>query len=320
MHKSLPDKTKQFFFVLIKLSIVVGAFYFIYHKLLNNDGLNFNDFWQFLNDSNLLSIKNVLILIGLSIFNWFFEITKWRYLVSKIKTLSFSEALAQSLGSLTASLFTPNRIGEYGAKAIYYSKPYRKRILFVNLISNIMQMGITVILGSIGFLFYYNSYNININYINISRTVLIIIILLVLSIFVLKQTKHKTKGLCIKKTRAFIADLGLNYLIIGLSLSLLRYAIFSFQFYFILSLFNVPLHYWDAMTIITTLYFLASIIPSISILDIVIKGSIAIYLFGLAGITELPVLSCVLLMWLLNFALPSIIGSYFVLNFNLPKN
>ena len=37
MIYSLPYKTKQFFFVLIKLSIVVGAFYFIYQKLANNE-------------------------------------------------------------------------------------------------------------------------------------------------------------------------------------------------------------------------------------------------------------------------------------------
>ncbi|AUC74374.1 lysylphosphatidylglycerol synthase domain-containing protein [Olleya sp. Bg11-27] len=319
MHKSLPDKTKQFFFVLIKLSIVVGAFYFIYHKLLNNDSLNFNQFWRFLNDTKLFSVKNSLFLVGLSVLNWFFEITKWRYLVSKARTLSFLEATAQSLGSLTASLFTPNRIGEYGAKAIYYLKPLRKRILLINLISNMMQMGITVILGSIGFLFYYKTYEININYFKLSRGLLILIALVTLVSIGITQSKYKIKGFSLIKIYDFTYNLGIKYLTIGLLLSLVRYVIFSFQFYFILSLFNVPLHYWDAMIIITTLYLLASIIPSITIFDVLIKGSVAIYLFSLADITALPILSCVLLMWLLNFALPSIVGSYFVLNFNLPK-
>ena len=94
----------------------------------------------------------------------------------------------------------------------------------------------------------------------------------------------------------------------------------KYQFYFILSLLGVDLHYFDAMILITSMYLLASIIPSISLFDVVIKGSVALYIFGLAGINQLPILSCVLLMWLLNFALPSVFGSYYVLNFNVLKS
>ena len=319
MHSSLPYKTKQFFFVLIKLSIVVGAFYFIYHKLTTNDTLDFNSFYQFLKDNKVFSIKNVALLVFFSGLNWFFEIVKWRFLVSKFKTLTFFEALEQSLGSLTASLFTPNRIGEYGAKAIYYSKPYRKRILLSNLIGNLMQMTITVVLGGIGFAFYYKTYPISIDFFKISRGILIILSVVILSIIGIKKTKYKIKGFSIQKIKDYIATLGTNYIALGLFLSLLRYAIFSFQFYFILTLLGIHLSYTEAMVIITSLYLLASIIPTISIFDVVIKGSLAIYLFEAANITELPVLSCILLMWLLNFALPSLFGSYFVLNFKLSK-
>ena len=319
MHSSLPYKTKQFFFVLIKLSIVVGAFYFIYHKLTSTDSLDVNGFFQFLKDNKVFSIKNSVLLVFLSSLNWFIEIIKWRFLVSKLKALTFFEALEQSLGSLTASLFTPNRIGEYGAKAIYYSKPYRKRILLTNLIGNLMQMTITVVLGGIGFAFYYKTYPISIDFFKISRGILIILSVAILSIIGIKKTKYKIKGFSIKKIKDYLATLGTNYITLGLCLSFLRYVVFSFQFYYILILFGITLSYPESMVIITSLYLLASIIPTISIFDVVIKGSLAIYLFGAANVTELPVLSCILLMWLLNFALPSVFGSYYVLNFNLSK-
>jgi len=316
MHSNLPYKTKQFFFVLIKLSIVVGAFYFIYQKLLYNDTLNFSHFIHFLNQNKLFSLKNIVILSFLSGLNWFIEIIKWRFLVSKLKVLSVFEASEQSLGALTASLLTPNRIGEYGAKAIYYPKAHRKRILLINLISNMMQMGITVILGVIGFILYHNTYDTTIDFIKISRGLLIVITIIMITLFVLKQSKYKIKGFSIQKITNYIKTLGLPYITIGLVLSLLRYIIFSFQFYYILILLGIEISYPNAMVIITTLYLLASIIPTISIFDVVIKGSVAIYLFGFANIAELPVLSCALIMWCLNFALPSLIGSYFVLRFN----
>ncbi|MGB6269877.1 MAG: lysylphosphatidylglycerol synthase domain-containing protein [Olleya sp.] len=319
MYSNLPYKTKQFFFVLIKLSIVVGAFYFIYQKLLNNDTLDFDYFISFLTENELFSTKNIISLLVLTIFNWFFEIIKWRFLVSKLKRLSVLEATQQSLGALTASLFTPNRIGEYGAKVIYYSKPQQKRILLLNLISNMMQMSITVILGVIGFILFYKNYDITIDYFKLSRGLIIVFVVAMFAFFGMRQNKYQIKGFPIEKIRDFVSNLGATYLVIGLFLSLLRYSIFSFQFYFILTLFGVELSYFEAMIIITSMYLFTSIIPTISIFDVVIKGSVAVYLFGFATINELTILSVILLMWLLNFALPSVFGSYYVLNFNLSK-
>ena len=120
LHNAFSYKTKQFFFVLIKLSIVVGAFYFIYNKLVNNASLDFLDFVTFLNENNVFLTKNIVFLLFLSSFNWFLEILKWQKLASFCKKTNFKEAAIQSLASLTVSLITPNRIGEYGAKALYF--------------------------------------------------------------------------------------------------------------------------------------------------------------------------------------------------------
>ncbi len=319
MYRSLPYKTKQFFFVLIKLSIVVGAFYFIYQKLLNNDSLDFSRFLQLLNENDSFSTKNIIFLIILSCCNWFFEIKKWQYLVSTVKNISFSQALEQSLGALTASLLTPNRIGEYGAKAVYYAKQHRKRIMLINLISNMMQMSVTVILGCIGFVIFYTSYDLNLNHFKISKGLIIIGVISLLSLVGLRQTKYRIKGILIEKVKTFIKKLGVKPFLIGMCYALIRYAIFSFQFYLLLTLFNIELTYLAAMPIITSMYLMASIIPTISVFDVVIKGSIAVYLFGFVGINELTILSIILLMWLLNFALPSVFGSYYVLHFNFVK-
>ena len=319
MHNALSYKTKQFFFVLIKLSIVVGAFYFIYNKLVNNGSLDFSEFITYLNENNVFSTKNILFLLFLSIFNWFLEILKWQRLVSFIKKITFFEALQQSLGSLTASLFTPNRIGEYGAKAIYFAKQYRKRILLLNLIGNMMQMAVTVIFGIIGFFLFVQHYPIEISTHRVSRFFIIIFVVLGLSLFGIKQKKYKIKGFSIEKVKQFIKDLPFKISGITFSLSVLRYLVFSFQFFFLLQLFGVELAYFEAMIIITSMYLLASIIPTIFIFDVVIKGSVAVYLFSFADVNEFTILCIITIMWLLNFVLPSIFGSYYVLNFNFDK-
>ena len=100
MLYNIPYKTKQFFFVLIKLSIVVGAFYFIYSKLTENGQLQLSDFIAFLKENKTFSTKNIIFLVILSGFNWFFEILKWKTLVKTIKSISF-RAKPWRLNSIT---------------------------------------------------------------------------------------------------------------------------------------------------------------------------------------------------------------------------
>lgn len=320
MNLSLHYKTKQFFFVLIKLSIVVGAFYFIYKKLTNNDSLDFAIFIQFLENHSIFSTKSFIFIIILSIFNWFFEISKWRLLVSSIKKISFINALEQSLGSLTASLFTPNRIGEYGAKAIYFNKPLRKRILLLNLIGNLMQMSITLIIGTIGVSLLINQYSIGVDYYKASAIPISIVVLIAIFIFALTQKKYKIENVSFENIKQFIKNLPISFTLLGFFYSLIRYLIFSFQFYFLLQLLGVDISYLNAMIVISTMYLLTSLIPSIFIFDVIIKGSVAVYLFSLLGIDELTVLCVVTLMWILNFVIPSLFGSFYVLNFKFPED
>ncbi|WP_414731541.1 lysylphosphatidylglycerol synthase domain-containing protein [Winogradskyella sp.] len=319
MLYNVPYKTKQFFFVLIKLSIVIGAFYFIYSKLAENENLKFSDFVAFLRENDTFSLKNIIFLLILSAFNWFFEILKWQFLVKTIKNISFRDALEQSLGGLTASLITPNRIGEYGAKAAYFAKPFRKRIVLLNLLGNMAQMTITTVLGSIGSIVFVSRYQIEVDYYKVTRFVFLLIIISAFAFFGIKYTKFSIKGYSINRIFEHVKSISLLVHASNLLLSLVRYLIFSFQFYYLLTIFGVEVDYTKAMVLITSMYFLASIVPSVSIFDVVIKGSVAVFLFGYVQVNELTILSIITIMWLLNFATPSLFGSYSILNFKLPK-
>lgn len=316
MTRAVPYKTKQFFFVLIKLSIVFGAVYFIYNRLTNNNQLDFSYFIKFVSKSTVFSFKNIVFMLFLTCFNWFFEILKWKNLASLVKKTSFKDASDQSLGALTASLFTPNRIGEYGAKAIYFSKSLRKRILLLNLLGNMSQMIATLLFGSVGFTFFFLQYDIEIPPFKVSRFLIVIVTIIGFSIFGLRQNRYSIKGFSIDKIISFVKNIPLETHLKNMLFAILRYVIFSFQFFFLLKVFGIDISYWGAMVAITSMYLLASVIPTIFIFDVVIKGSVAVYLFSFLGISELLILSVVTIMWLFNFVLPSVIGSYYVLNFN----
>lgn len=319
MIVSLPYKTKQFFVVLIKLSIVVGAFYFIYHKLMTNTELEFKRFWMYLHQNDVFSTKNVLFLLLLTIFNWFFEVLKWKALVGSMISISFKNASEQSLGALTASLLTPNRIGEYGAKALYYQKPMRKKIMLLNLIGNMTQMTTTLFFGYVGFFFFALNYSLDSELVKLCLSILALTIILLAVFYYLKKIQFQIKGFSLDKIQSFIKGISTDIKLKASIFSVIRYLIFSFQFYHLLQIFGVDLNYLEAMTVISTMYLLSSIIPSIFIFDVIVKGSVAVYLFSMVGVNDLTVLCIVTLMWLLNFVVPSVFGSYYVLNFNLPK-
>ncbi|WP_298237735.1 hypothetical protein [uncultured Algibacter sp.] len=320
MQNALLYKSKQFFLVLVKMSIVVCAFYFIIHKLKTNTQLDFSIFTDFLFKNDDFSLKNIGFLLFLTIFNWFFEILKWQHLTFIVKKITFFEALEQCLGSLTASLFTPNRVGEYGAKAMYYRTGYRKQIVLLNLIGNIMQMATTSIFGVIGLILFAYHYELLINHTNIIILVAGVLLTGIIIRFFINKLSFTIRGYSLKKIIDYILNLSRDYLFKAFTFSIARYIIFSFQFYFLLLIFKVNLDYFDAMVPITTMYLLASIIPSIFILDVIIKGSVAVYLFAYLGVNELIILSIITIMWLLNFVLPSVFGSYYVLKFKLPKD
>ena len=312
-------KTKQLLLLLFKLSIVVAAFYFICIKLTENKNLQFSAFINFLDKNDSFSFKTITFLTLLSFFNWFFEITKWKNLVKSIKPISLFEATEQSLGGLTASLITPNRIGEYGAKAMYYTKLFRIKIVLLNFLGNMAQMAITTFLGCVGLLFFINRYSIKINYSTVLKYSMIILLIGLLLLFLTKQNHFKIKGFSFRSVIVFFKSISTITHIKNVLFSFIRYTLFSFQFYYLLIVFGINISYFEAMIVITSMYLLASIIPVISIFDFVIKGSIAVFLFGFLNVNELTVLSVTTLMWLFNFVLPSIVGSYFVINFKLPK-
>ena len=320
MMQTIPHKTKQFFFVLIKISIVIVAFYFIYNKLINNKELNFSDLIKLLIKNDVFSLKNSLIILFLTCFNWIMEILKWQNLVKPWHALGFKDAMKQSLSALTISIITPNRIGEYGAKVLYYNKESRKRILLLNFLGNMSQMFVTTVFGSIGLVVFSIHYAIKINFYKPALFLIIGLLLIVLTRLFFKKNKLKLKGFSIEKLKQFLLNYPKKNFLLVIWFSLVRYTLFTFQFYFLLHILGVKLSYFTAIIPISSMYLITSIIPTINIFDLVIKGSVGVYLFKFLGVNPVIILVITTTMWLLNFALPSVIGSYFVLNFNSEKN
>jgi len=284
----------------------MAAFYFIYHQLVDNDQLDWPKFVALLKAKQ--SVGGILFLLAFSVVNRYLEILKWQNLVSFFRPITVWESTKQVLGALTAGIFTPNGLGEYAGKALYYEKAETKKVVFLNLICNGIQMLLTIVLGTIGLFV--------LGYWQWTLVIIGLLSFILLASYVSKSITIKgySIGKLVQKIKEIPKPVHHKNILYGV----LRYMVFSHQYYFLFLAFGVDLPYVTMMASIASVYFLASSLPSFQFLDFAVKGSMAVFFFGRLGVNEWIVVFIATLMWFLNVVLPVVIGSYFVLKFK-PK-
>lgn len=307
-------KSKHYLLLSLKVLILGLTSSYIYVKLYDHSSTELNEFIFQLFISNRMSVFMILTFITLAGANWFFEILKWKTVVSTIQDITFKTAMIQSLYSLTVSLATPNRIGDYGAKAFFFIPKLRKQILFLNFFSNSVQMIVTMFFGIFGLFYIVQQFGLTFSYTKLVIG-LMLMILLVFAGYLFKEKQLIINGLTISKVVEKIRILPNKVKLKTGIYSLIRYSIFSYLFFSLLSFFGASISFSDAVPVIFAMYLLVSIVPTFFIFDVVVRGGTAVWLFSFLNISEIPVLSTVLVMWILNFVLPSIFGGYFMFTY-----
>ena len=299
---------KQFWFNLLKWLLVILLSTYLMVQL-QSDHQNFSKVTQVLQFQFEKHPYLIPFLLILSSLNWILEIKKWQILIRKFRSVSFGEASKQTLSSHSFSLVTPFKSGDYIFKTLFFERDKKLQILALNALGNLTQLGITLVMGMLGFgvlfLFYQNTFAFEMNTSVILGFVFVIILLTIILIL------YKPSFLGQHWTKIKILNRHNLYKI--LSFSLLRYLLFSHQFYFILLIFGVDLPYVLVMCLIFLTYVVSSILPVFTLFDFVIKGSAALFVFSKWGISESILFTTTTLMWLMNFVLPAMIGVWVIL-------
>ena len=287
--------------LLLKILITCLALFFLYNQFVAKQSIDH------FSDINIIDkIKNNIygiILVFLMMFlNWFIEALKWRFLISKIEKISFLRSLRAIFSGITVSAFTPNRIGEYGGRVFCLKEGDRGQAVLITVIGSMSQLITTIVFGTIGVLFLpmYNHEILGVIVLeDITYTFFIFLFVLldILLIFfflntsVLSNLLFKIKFLdAYKKYTTVFSFYNSKELLKVLMYSVLRYVVFSTQFFILLRLFDVHITYFDAFVLITSMFLIISIIPSIAITELGVRGSIAILLFGLVSSNNIGII------------------------------
>jgi len=316
----LSKKTIGF---LLKIGIVAFALFFLYQQLTAKSGVEQISF-----DAILLKITNnyliIFLVVIMMLLNWFLEALKWRFLIAKVEKISFKRSVRAIFSGITVSAFTPNRVGEYGGRVFCLDKADRIQAVLITVIGSMAQLLTTIIFGSIGLLYlpsYKSDFSLFFDNVSFAYPVLafilivlnVLLVLLFLNASVITNVLSKIYFLNrFEKYNAVFSFYSFEDLLKVFAYSVARYAVFTTQFFILLELFEVPILYTDAIILIMIMLFVISVIPTIAITEIGVRGSVAVFLFGLISANTIGILSATFLLWVINLLIPSLIGVAFI--------
>jgi uncharacterized membrane protein YbhN (UPF0104 family) len=312
------NTAKKIFSYLIKISILVLAFVFIYHQYLEKDN-NLQQFQQLVRNIGRQQVTiTMAAVIMLMLVNWTLESFKWRYLTRKLERISGWAAIEAVFCGLTWAIFTPNRLGEYAGRVLFL--PNRKRIhgVFAMAVGSFGQNVITNVLGLSAVLWFISSfYHLNIwLFLGISAGAIGFMAFLLVFFFHIQWLVNILDRIpYIKKFHRFFDIMG-RYtkpeLINIMGFSLARFFVFSFQYYLVIHLLIPEISLFEMMMMVFVMFFVQSALPSLDLVDVAVRNGTAAYLFGHIVNQPVAVMAAVSSIWLINLIIPAILGSVFV--------
>ena len=305
---------KKYLSIIIKIVIVFFSFYFIYHQLVENKSFEELDISVLIDTVK----KNKVYLVGVILMmflNWLVEALKWRYMISKIENISIMTAYRAVFTGITVSTFTPNRIGEYGGRVFCLEKGDRIKAVFITVLCSMSQLLVTILFGSISLFILFDEILIDKTFLSVSLLIFLNLFLLFSYFNISHIVNFLGKFKLIKSFKKYLKVLVMyNYkdLIIAFIYSNTRYFIFSLQFIILLHVFGINISFMDAILSVMLIFFFITITPTITIAEIGVRGSVAIFVLGLFSSNDIAILSSTTLLWLINLIIPAIIGSFFI--------
>lgn len=248
--------------------------------------------------------------------NLLLEAKKWQILAGSAQPLSFRGAMASYLGGIAFSMVTPNRLGEYPGRMLYLKRKNTVRLVSVSLLGALTQMLTLFIFGTFGLIYF----NLNFYYpfafiVMIASAVITVILGIAFWRFetwlpVIEKIKWLRKFKVYKKLlKKFTAREQLT--IFGISL--LRYSIYTAQYLFLLYWMNVSMPFVDGFWMSSLFFWVITIIPSITLVELGERGQVGLYLFHHFSDNTVGILAATVGIWCINLIVPAILGSILLL-------
>jgi hypothetical protein len=302
---------------IIKALIVIVSFAVVFYKVrqfyLDTGGKVLEIFQP----QNLSVVGLILLLMLL---NWTIEAVKWKFLVKDFEKITFNQSFKSILVGITAGLLTPKRLGEVGGRIVLIKPKNQLNGLTSFIVGSFTQTSVTVLFGiisGVSLMILYSDHAINnfLLFLVISLLLLSILFFIVFNLPLISRWLLRISWLRKKESLMnHLAEQSSKKMIHVITLSLMRYLVFTSQFVLLLGIFDNSTGISEDFIGIGLIYLIMTFLPLSSVLEIGVRGSVAGFVFGIFTAHPGGAVLAVLTLWIINLGIPSLLGAFVIQN------
>ena len=236
----------------------------------------------------------IVVELALMVLNWCLEVKRWQLSVSSYEKISNKQAGIEVLAGVALNLVVPFTIGDFLARILNKKDMYKTTGAIV--FNRLIMLGITLFVGYLG-LVQFADPSLNSNYWFLGLFVLL------LPVFV----RHKFG----RRIFSYFKETSISLLLKVLLLSIGRYSVYFVQFILLIWIFNPMLDLDVISGGVGWIFFFRTAIPSLFGGLGLREASALVYFQNIVPDITL-ILVPVILIWLINTFIPSLIGSILV--------
>ena len=288
--------------------LILAAYGYLVYRLTI-----FDDYSSFLSTFKTASVDLWFTLVAallLMPLNVVAEAGKWRLLLRKTEPMTIWGAQRQVYYGYVGAFITPYHAGDYPARAMLLKdKRNFSAAVGVGLVGSIALLVVELMFG-IPATWLFISYNPNIpmQYFAIAFIVLVLMLSL-LPHLVRYLSCREWKNTQMRQLSAALSHMSYPLFMKTIAWSMLRYGIWAIQLVLALHFCGVDMTWVQYMIAIPFYYMVVALFPSLPALNIAIRGSWSLIIFGVFSQNTVGIALAVVLIWFINTVLPMLIGS-----------
>ncbi len=277
-----------------------GILFFVFFYLLIDRSENI--------DFDRVKVHNfswLVLCFILTFLNWYFEWIKWQLILNQIDENENPNNLKAFASGIIASFLTPSLSGNFLGRMFYYDKSNRWKITVFSLMANLSQFLVAIIFGLLAIEFTSKVFSFTTN-------PFILYFVLFFGVIFFFYFEKIGKLVPINKVQLLSNQIenGPSRLKLIL-ISTARYFIFVLQYMFALKAFGQVLSI-ELIGLIGLIFLLITLTPSLFFGKILIRETIAVAVFSMAGFVSAPALFASFTTWFFNLFLTALIALFLV--------
>ncbi|MEP6646796.1 MAG: lysylphosphatidylglycerol synthase domain-containing protein [Saprospiraceae bacterium] len=246
-------------------------------------------------------------------FNWLLESVKWRSLLCIHFRCSFVQVLKAVMGGVALSIFTPNRIGEYGGRLMFMPVEAKWPVVISTLAGSFSQNLIAFTAGVLSCIVLFEGF-ILLKIMGLIFIGMAFYFFFNMSKVILRISTWRTHSIFTKivLNLRYVEAYTPNVLIKVLCIALLRYLIYTIQYVLILHAFEPDIQPVHLLLGISAIYLFQTLIPLPPGADVMARANLGLILWSGTGMSELSISLASLMIWVINLLIPALIGSFII--------